>query len=105
MDFHPLVPCLEAFGDDSDLARFFGNTYEDVPNYTSSGWYCIDPARDIVLQNDAWVSSVGITHGLAVIPCMSDNFTENCETDPEVLSKFEKESLVQTKYITKYFNP
>ena len=83
-----LYPCLEVYGDDPDLAKFFHDSYTGL--FATSGWYCFNKDNKVVIENDTWISSVGQSTGMSVYYCHWDDPTdENCVTDISVLDKFE----------------
>ena len=100
----PLVPCLDIYGDDEELAPFFKDTYKD--EFSSSGWLCFPAGMEMVVQYDAWVSNIGISTGIAINYC-KEYFPDStsCVTNTTELINFEKMIEVQTKVISKYFNP
>ena len=54
-----LVPCLDIYGKDEELAHFFVDSYAGKDTYSTSGWLCFPQDFVIEVQNDSWVSEVG----------------------------------------------
>ena len=57
--YSPLVPCLELYADNPELAAFFKNAFSNTPNFSTTDWQCIKPDQDIIVQNNILVSSTG----------------------------------------------
>ena len=99
-----LKPCLEVYGDDPELAKYFQDSYTEL--YATSGWYCFPANSDIIIENDTWISSVGQSTGMSIVYChWNDSTDENCERDQSTLDLFESQTMVESKFVTKYFNP
>ena len=62
-----LKPCLEVYGDDPELAKYFQDSYTEL--FATSGWYCFPANSDIIIENDTWISSVGQTAGMSIVYC------------------------------------
>ena len=69
-----LVPCLEVYGDDLKLAKYFADDEGDINggSTSSTNWFCYPPDSDIIVQNDPWVSSVGISTGFQIMACSNN---------------------------------
>lgn len=68
-----LQPCLDVYADDEEIMSFFNDSYKGTKGYSTTGWYCFPNGTEIIVQNDPWVSRVGVTTGFAVDHCIAGN--------------------------------
>ena len=70
--YSPLVPCLELYSDNTALAAFFSNPFSNTPNFSTTDWQCLKPDQDVIVQNDVWVSPIGISTNQIVDSCQAN---------------------------------
>ena len=93
--YFDLVPCLDLYSQDEELAGYFTDSFTDDDSYATSGWLCFPSDTTIEVQNDAWVSVYGVDTGFIIENCnVAYPDSTDCVTDSTELTSFEREVRV-----------